>query len=105
MLITFEIQKWEDSKDPWVETQDAFGRTRIVRQSQMAAFQGFEKAGTEGDSHSTEQEQSLPDVHDDMRREAEREQWEAQARREGQFSTLRYLSEDFLLFSSHVKTL
>jgi hypothetical protein len=99
-LIAFEIQKWEDSKDPWVETQDAFGRTRIIRQSQMAAFQGFEKGGTEGDNNSTQREETSSDMHgsrsglgmmtDDMRREAEREQWEAQARREGKVSTLRH---------------
>ncbi len=54
-----------------------------MRQSQMEAFQGFKK---ESVSESHERRGGLgsgPEMMtDDMRREAERERWEAQARQE-----------------------
>ncbi|KAJ3038500.1 hypothetical protein HDV00_000597 [Rhizophlyctis rosea] len=66
----------DDSEDPWVEATDEFGRTRVVRKSQVSALGlGFIKAG-EGKSSAGGEGDPFELMSEDMRREAERVRWE-----------------------------
>ncbi|KAI9353387.1 hypothetical protein DFJ73DRAFT_795401 [Zopfochytrium polystomum] len=76
-------KKDEESADPWVETTDQFGRTRIVRRSQQAQLaapklSSFVKGGS-GVGNSSDDHDGPGLVSADMRREAERLRWEAEA--------------------------
>ncbi|ORX93406.1 hypothetical protein K493DRAFT_353468 [Basidiobolus meristosporus CBS 931.73] len=85
MLVDFERKQWEqadesdlsekekETDDPWVEYIDEFGRTRLLRQSEVPKER----------SPSPQYEDGLPTMMSaDMRRELERERWEAEARAE-----------------------
>ena len=66
----------DESDDPWVEATDEFGRTRVVRKSQLEAInQQFIKAG-QGGSGDGEGYDGPALMSEDMRREAERLKWE-----------------------------
>ncbi|KAJ3160830.1 hypothetical protein HDU86_008190 [Geranomyces michiganensis] len=73
-----------DDGDAWVEAMDEFGRTRIVRTSQVESLGlRFVKGGPEGHDTKPESGDAVPSMlSDDMRREMEREAWEANARQE-----------------------
>ncbi|KAJ3054996.1 hypothetical protein HK097_000142 [Rhizophlyctis rosea] len=67
-----EKREQDESDDPWVEATDEFGRTRVVRKSQLQAInQQFVKAGEAGTDYDGPQLMS-----EDMLREAERLKWE-----------------------------
>lgn len=69
--------------DPWVEVTDEFGRTRIVRQSaaEKIAMRGFVKGDDNGTGSSSS---AVPHsmMSQDMLREQERLEWEANALKE-----------------------
>ncbi|KAI8849907.1 hypothetical protein BC829DRAFT_390482 [Chytridium lagenaria] len=83
-----EEEEQEESEDPWVETVDQFGRTKIVRKSQVEAktTSGFVKAGEvvgqEGDQPSL--------VSSDMRMQQQREQWEAEVKADAEAEPLHF---------------
>ncbi|KAI9001686.1 hypothetical protein BC832DRAFT_593978 [Gaertneriomyces semiglobifer] len=69
--------------DPWVEAVDEFGRTRIVRRSQVSELGlRFQKAGESVTTAGDDQDEGPSLLSDDMRREMERQQWEEEARKE-----------------------
>ncbi|KAJ3153905.1 hypothetical protein HDU89_008770 [Geranomyces variabilis] len=75
----------DDGDDAWVEAVDEFGRTRIVRTSQVESLGlRFVKGSPAGQNDRTlESGDAGPSMlSDDMRREMEREAWEANARQE-----------------------
>ncbi|KAJ3226889.1 hypothetical protein HDU81_007023 [Chytriomyces hyalinus] len=70
-------------EDPWIETTDSFGRTRIVRKSEAAKLKqtgpSFVSAGKFTETGDYDDSNSRDLESQDMRREQERQEWERQA--------------------------
>ncbi|TPX75713.1 hypothetical protein CcCBS67573_g03011 [Chytriomyces confervae] len=70
-------------EDPWIETTDSFGRTRIVRKSEAAKLKqmgpSFVSAGESAETGDYDNNNSRDLESQDMRREQERQEWERQA--------------------------
>ncbi|KAJ3107882.1 hypothetical protein HDU97_002814 [Phlyctochytrium planicorne] len=75
----------KDEADPWVETVDQFGRTKIVRKSQADAMKPTETFVKASNATSTSDFDGGPTmVSADMKLQMERENWEAGARAEAE---------------------
>ena len=78
-----------DKEDPWVEIEDEYGRSRLVRKSQAGLVKG--PVFVRGDSNAEEVVETNINtgntrrglMSEDMKREQERLDWEQAARREG----------------------
>ncbi|KAI8819121.1 uncharacterized protein EV422DRAFT_498109 [Fimicolochytrium jonesii] len=70
-----------DSEDPWVEAVDEFGRTRIVRRSQVEGqgLRRFTKVDTDPTSATDTSSHTPTLMSSDMRQEAARQEWEQSA--------------------------
>ncbi|KAI8905673.1 hypothetical protein DFJ77DRAFT_206229 [Powellomyces hirtus] len=74
----------EDDEDAWVEAVDEFGRTRIVRRSQVDNLGLRFVKGASGDAAADDNDQGdTPTLlSGDMRQEMERQEWEREAEQE-----------------------
>ncbi|KAJ3105057.1 SAM domain and HD [Phlyctochytrium bullatum] len=73
----------KEDEDPWVETVDQFGRTKIVRKSQADAMRmasGFVKSSGNQAEKGDADDDGPTMVSADMRMQQDRENWEAEAR-------------------------
>ncbi|KAJ3075129.1 hypothetical protein HDU98_009079 [Podochytrium sp. JEL0797] len=70
----------EEDEDPWIESTDAFGRTRIVRKSESMKLKQRQAFVTPSSDPSSIDPSSTPHLlSSDMSRELQRQQWEQQA--------------------------